>query len=321
MKEVFLGIDTSCYTTSCALVDKDGNLLGEARKLLEVPLGKRGLQQSQMVFQHTRALPTLIKQLPGLRQYKLSGIGVSGFPRRELDSYMPAFLVGKGQGETLAHLAEVPLYVFSHQENHVLAALRELGHIPQESFLALHLSGGTTEVLFCEPEGHFFKTSLLGGGDDLNAGQFVDRVGVAMGLPFPAGPSLEALASSGEVSKPLPVAVKEGHISFGGPCSEAMRRLEKGVSHEEVAASVFTCIAASLEKMLAYHMDKYNVKCLIAVGGVMSNQYLRRRLACFMARRQGFVYFASPKYSGDNASGVAYGAAMLFAAGFKEFNF
>ena len=57
MKAYYLGIDTSCYTTSCAIVDESGNLLGEARKILEVADGKRGLQQSNMVFQHTRVLP------------------------------------------------------------------------------------------------------------------------------------------------------------------------------------------------------------------------------------------------------------------------
>ena len=80
----YLGIDTSCYTTSCAIVDEHGQLIKESRKLLEVPQGKRGLQQSQMVFQHTRALSSLIETLP--LDEPIAGIGVSGFPRREEDS-------------------------------------------------------------------------------------------------------------------------------------------------------------------------------------------------------------------------------------------
>ena len=81
----YLGIDTSCYTTSCAIVDEEGRLVQEVRKLLEVPQGKRGLQQSQMVFQHTRALGELIQSLH--LDQPISAIGVSGFPRREEDSY------------------------------------------------------------------------------------------------------------------------------------------------------------------------------------------------------------------------------------------
>mgnify|MGYP001232270515 FL=1 len=97
MKRYYLGIDTSCYTTSCAIVDSDFHIVGEARKILEVKLGERGLQQSNMVFQHTKALPKLMSELP---QVPIRGIGVSGFPRREERSYMPAFMVGLGQGQT-----------------------------------------------------------------------------------------------------------------------------------------------------------------------------------------------------------------------------
>ena len=73
--KVYLGLDTSCYSTSCALVNESGELIGQARKLLDVKSGERGLQQSQMVFQHTRALPDLIEQLPSGVQ--LAGIGVT----------------------------------------------------------------------------------------------------------------------------------------------------------------------------------------------------------------------------------------------------
>ena len=64
MKRYYLGIDTSCYTTSCAIIDSDFQIVGEARKILEVKQGERGLQQSNMVFQHTKALPKLISGFP-----------------------------------------------------------------------------------------------------------------------------------------------------------------------------------------------------------------------------------------------------------------
>lgn len=176
----YLGIDTSCYTTSCALVDEDGRLVQEVRKLLEVPQGKRGLQQSQMVFQHTRALGELIQSLH--LEQPISAIGVSGFPRREEDSYMPAFLVGLNTAQSLGHCLQVPVHVFSHQENHIWAALREIGEIPEGPFLSLHLSGGTSEFVLCEriyKSG--FKVQIVGGSDDIAGGQLVDRLGVLMG--------------------------------------------------------------------------------------------------------------------------------------------
>lgn len=371
MKAAFLGIDTSCYTTSCALVDESGALLGEERKLLTVKPGRRGLQQSEMVFQHTRALPQLIEQLPA--QYTLCGIGVSAFPRREENSYMPAFLVGRGLAQSMAHMMQVPLYEFSHQENHILAACREMGHIINEPFYSLHVSGGTTELMYCVPNSKgLFHTELAAGSIDLHGGQFVDRMGVALGLPFPAGPHLEraarelfpdakayAYAGEGLDGKPiasntatlatqsmggtvdevkgefieatmgktladdaissrsfrsLPIAVKQGQMSFGGPCSEAQRRLARGeYTTATMGMAVFQCISLSMVRFLRFYQKQRPAKHLIAVGGVMCNYYLRQALEDYGLKHRINIHFASPLYSSDNATGVAYGASILQA--------
>lgn len=321
-KVAFLGIDTSCYTTSCALVGKEGELLAESRRLLKVKPGRRGLQQSEMVFQHTRALPELIETLP-LDTYAIQGIGVSAFPRREEDSYMPAFLVGHGMGRSLSHALQVPLYEFSHQENHILAAVCDLGGLLQEPFYSLHVSGGTTELLYCEPQGdELFTATLISGSIDLHGGQFVDRMGVALGLQFPAGPHLESLVRNAypdakrweeaPLDKPLPVAVKAGQMSFGGPCSEAMRRLERGeYEPAELGLAVFRCISESIVKFLTYYNKQKRAKHLIAVGGVMCNYYLRQALCDYGVKEGVQLHFADPKYSSDNATGVAYGASLF----------
>ena len=312
MKRYYLGIDTSCYTTSCAIIDSDFHIVGEARKLLEVKPGERGLQQSNMVFQHTKALPKLMLELP---QVPISGIGVSGFPRREENSYMPAFMVGLGQGETLSHILNVPLHIFAHQENHILAALRDLEHIPTEPFLALHLSGGTTELVYCHYQGEgIFESQIVGGSKDLQGGQYVDRIGVAMGLPFPAGKHLEALALQTTEYEPLPSSVKDGWISFAGPCSAAMRRTSEAMSDTDkanLARAVFTSMGNALEKMITYHIKEKPVHTLIAVGGVMSNSLLRKRMETYCKRNHMTLHVAQPQYSVDNATGNAFGAAYL----------
>ena len=312
MKRYYLGIDTSCYTTSCAIIDSDFHILGEARKLLEVKPGERGLQQSNMVFQHTKTLPKLMLELP---QVPISGIGVSGFPRREENSYMPAFMVGLGQGETLSHMLNVPLHIFAHQENHILAALRDLEHIPTEPFLALHLSGGTTELVYCHYQGEgIFESHIIGGSKDLQGGQYVDRIGVAMGLPFPAGEHLESLALQTTEYDPLPSSMKDGWISFAGPCSAAIRRINKTMSDldkSNLARAVFTSMGNALEKMITYHIKEKPVHTLIAVGGVMSNSLLRKRIETYCKRNHMTLHVAQPQYSVDNATGNAFGAAYL----------
>ena len=239
MKRYYLGIDTSCYTTSCAIIDSDFHIVGEARKLLEVKSGERGLQQSNMVFQHTKALPKLISELP---QLPISGIGVSGFLDVRKIPILPAFMVGLGYGQSLSHMMNVPLQVFAHQENHILAALRELKTIPKDPFLALHLSGGTTELVYCHYKGEgIFESHTIGGSKDLQGGQYVDRIGVAMGLPFPAGKHLEALALQTTEYEPLPSSMKAGWISFAGPCSAAMRRINETMSDLDKSNLASSC--------------------------------------------------------------------------------
>ncbi len=276
-------------------------------------MGGRGLAQSNMVFQHTKALPMLIKKLP---QLPISAIAVSAFPRREEDSYMPAFLVGKGMAESLGHMMDCPVYYTSHQENHILAAMRGLEPITTPYF-GLHVSGGTTELLYGEMAADGTTTmQCIGGSSDLHAGQFVDRVGVAMGLPFPAGPHMETLAKEGIVERPFKLSLKDGAISFSGPASEAARRIERGdVIPENMAREVFACITRGLVKLLDHYWKIYHPPVLIAVGGVMSNTFLREGLEDWAQKKRVRVIFAEPRYSSDNASGNAYGAKLFYEKG------
>ena len=174
LKKVFLGIDTSCYTTSVAMLDEAGELLGEARQILSVKPGRCGLQQSEMVFQHTRNLPRLMEEavgqvlglakaelqareahgdsaigFSGLAQagYELAAIGVSGYPRPLENSYMPAFLAGLSVARSMAAVTGAQLHIISHQENHLEAGVWSAGGPNAARFLLLHASGGTTDVL------------------------------------------------------------------------------------------------------------------------------------------------------------------------------
>jgi len=180
--DVFLGIDTSCYTTSLCLVDSQYGVVADERQILSVRAGGRGLSQSEMVYQHVRNLPALTENLaPYLAGNTIRAVAVTDKPRRRADSYMPAFLSGLGCARALAAVLGVPLYRISHQENHLLAVLRTAGHIDGTAFRALHLSGGTTELLLARPDADGLDITRTGGTSDISAGQFIDRVGVALG--------------------------------------------------------------------------------------------------------------------------------------------
>jgi N6-L-threonylcarbamoyladenine synthase len=246
MRVATLGLDTSCYTTSAALVI-GGILAYDGRAPLQVSKGHVGLRQSEALFQHVRNLPRLIEAAcDGARREScdIVAVAASAWPRRVEGSYMPVFLASAGYGRALAAALGVPFLETSHQEGHVAAARWSSGLKPDGGYLALHLSGGTTELLSVKSR---FQLELLGATDDLNAGQFVDRVGVALGLSFPAGPDLERLAGGGEPGRvSLPVAVRGLRVSFSGPCSAAMREIDSGARPAVATSNEYSSLPCCL---------------------------------------------------------------------------
>lgn len=309
----FLGIDTSCYTTSAAVYDSSGEPAGEERIVLFVKEGNRGLSQSQMVFQHTRNLPVILQKLSPLLQ-DIKGIGVSSFPRRRADSYMPAFLVGKGAAFSLAAALHVPVYEFSHQENHALAAISKHPSLWGKPFYMMHMSGGTMDVLSALWQGECMEITTLMDSKDITAGQLIDRVGVALGLHFPCGKELEKLALAGHHTYHIPRSAVKGAFSFSGPETKVQRDIASGqYAREDIAEGVLEHIGKALDKELS--ACPFENRPFIAVGGVMANKYLRSRVEEIMEKKGIKVYFADVETSSDNATGNAFGAYMRAALG------
>ena len=318
--ELFLGIDTSCYTTSLAVVNSEGNLLSEARRLLVTPKGGRGLAQNEAVFQHVNNLPELFAQIyADVSAMDLRGIAASVRPRPVEGSYMPVFRVAGSYGRSLSAILGVPFIAASHQEGHLAAGLWSAQGPDEKKFLAVHLSGGTTELLCVETingsenNDNVFEISLMGGTSDLHAGQFVDRVGVALGLTFPAGPQLEQLAKEGQQvdvqgdSVSIPSSVKGYQISFSGPETQALRLIERDTPKPLVARAVEKCIATTLEKVISNAVAYTGIKEVLVVGGVSANGFIREKLSGKLHQKSvgARMYFAAPGLSSDNAVGTA----------------
>ena len=306
MKPCYVGIATSNYTTSVALCDADGNIIANLKRPLPVKSGERGLRQSDAVFEHVRGLPELFGKLRDeyLTQYTPVGVGVSVTPRDAEGSYMPCFLSGKAAAVAFAAGLGVPVCEFSHQSGHIMAALYSAGRmdlLSSERFIAFHVSGGTTEALLVTPRENGFDVELVGATDDINAGQAIDRVGVAMGLDFPCGASLEALASEygGKIHK-HPVCVRDGVCSLSGVENIAEGLYKKTGDAAEVAAFVFDFIGSTLARMCEDITAKYGKMPIVFAGGVMSNKIMREKLS-----RQGDAYFSEAQFSADNAAGIA----------------
>ena len=306
MRQVVVGLDTSCYTTSAAAVTADGQVVASCRKLLPVKLGERGLRQSEGVFIHVRQLPERLEELREfIRGDEIVAVCASSRPRDEEESYMPVFQVGDAQARGLAAMLGVPCFSSTHQRGHVAAAMVDSGIAPGD-LLAVHLSGGTTELLSLRGE----ALTLLGGTLDLHAGQVVDRVGVALGLPFPAGPHLEKLALQGHAEARLPVSMAEGGLRchLSGAESQAQRWIASGaLSVEDIAMEVYDLLARTVARLILAGAAKTGIRQVLIAGGVASSA-LFRRLVTERIRKsdRGLrVCFGKPEYSGDNAVGAA----------------
>lgn len=330
--ELVLGIDTSAYTTSVAAVTLDGTVVADLRTVLSVPEGRRGLRQSEAVFQHVNNLPPLLERAAAAAGKAPAAVAASVSPRSHPDSYMPVFRVGHGAARALAAWHGVRFVAVSHQDGHVWAGLwsaRPFEWADVDDVIVMHASGGTTELLRAtrrkDPtSSSSWDVQPLSASEDLYAGQFVDRAGVRLGLPFPAGPHLERLAAAGDPNAaPLSVAVHGTRLSFSGPDAAAQRLTERGVPAAHVAAAVQECLAESLARWSVNVLREHRIGAaaphgdepprrplFLGVGGVMANGRLRARLREALADLDIDCVFAAPRYSVDNAVGVALAAAM-----------
>lgn len=305
MKRFYIGIDTSNYTTSCALFEaKECRLYSNVKRLLTVSEGARGLRQSDAVFAHVKNLPSVTAEaLADISPDCLAAVGVSATPRDAEGSYMPCFLAGEAAASTLANASKRPLHRFSHQAGHVMAAVYSSSSpdLLSREFIAFHVSGGTTELLYVKPKTVGFDIEKLGGTADLNAGQAIDRVGVMMGLGFPCGPRMEEFALANTEGLPKPrLSVKGCECNLSGVENRAEKLLSEGHSKEFVSAYVLDFIGRTLIELTKSALDGRDIPVLYA-GGVMSNSIIKD-----MIKKHGFdARFAEPRFSSDNAAGTA----------------
>ncbi len=299
-EKLIIAFDTSNYTTSCAVCDLDGNVISNLKLPLPVGAGERGLRQSEALFHHVNRLPDLLSSLDV--KGDIVAVGYSAAPREVEGSYMPCFLAGRAAASSIAKANNIPLYSFSHQNGHIMAAMYSAGKLDllSKEFYAFHVSGGTTEVLFVQPDNKLIISSKnIGGTLDLNAGQVIDRVGVLMGLSFPCGKALETLAADyrGKID-PYKVSVKGIECNLSGVENKAAALFEATNDKNRVAAFVINAIKKTLIKITENLFEERGRLPVIYAGGVMSCSLIKKDLSCYGS-------FSSPEFSSDNAAGCA----------------
>ena len=300
---MFLGIDTSNYTTSAAVL-KDG-IIENQKIMLSVKSGERGLRQSDAVFQHTVNLPDIMERLD---LSDIEAVGVSDRPRNTEGSYMPCFLPGVSAATAVSKASGVPLFKTSHQVGHILAALYSCNKLDliKNDFIAFHLSGGTTEALLVSPDkDEIIKAEIISQSLDLKAGQAIDRTGVMLGMSFPCGKELDFASKHSVKEYKIKPTIIDGNCSLSGIENKAKKMIDENESKEDIAKFVLTYVANTVLSMLDCITDKYGEMPIVFSGGVSSNSLLKETIL-----NKYDANFALPEFSLDNAAGVAIYASM-----------
>lgn len=311
MKKYILGIDTSAYTTSCALVDYEGNILYNLKKNLEVPEGQKGLRQETAVFMHLNNLPDLINSI-NIDFSEIGIISVSAFPRSVENSYMPVFVVGKNFAKTLSKSIGAKYIEYSHQENHISAALIDTYKIYnycKNNILAIHISGGTSEFLISNKISHGFNANIVGGSMDITFGQLIDRIGVYYNFKFPCGQSMQEFLENSNynldnIKMIMPKVSGNEFINLSGVENYYKKLIdEKKHDEETIIYSLFNYVGKCIVNIINNISDNYKFERIIISGGVSANKYIRSYISNACSTYD--IIFPKNELSADNSVGNA----------------
>ena len=297
---MFLGLDTSNYTTSAAIFGED--IASNVSRLLDVKPGELGLRQSDALFHHVQRLPGIVEQLfDGSRRHMIRAVAASTRPRAVAGSYMPCFLAGESLGRCLAKTLDVPFYAFSHQQGHIAASLWSAGRLDlmQTPHLAWHLSGGTTELLLVEPDEKNVTAKKIGGTTDISAGQVIDRAGKLLSLQFPSGREMDRLSRESQCKEKFSVKLNGLSFSFSGLENKVDAFHSAGNGTQDTAAYTINSVVDAIVRTTKEARKQFPGLEVVFSGGVASNQMLRERCTAFAP------VFAAPEFSTDNAMGIA----------------
>ncbi|MEE9351809.1 MAG: tRNA (adenosine(37)-N6)-threonylcarbamoyltransferase complex transferase subunit TsaD [Thiotrichaceae bacterium] len=312
-----LGIESSCDESGVALYDTDKGLLAhELYSQVELHAEYGGVVPELASRDHIRKITPLIKSILASKDLSLAdldGIGYTAGP-----GLIGALLVGASIGRSLAWGLGIPAVAVHHMEGHLLAPMLEETQ-PEFPFVALLVSGGHTMLVEVKSIGDY---TILGESLDDAAGEAFDKTAKMLGLGYPGGPVLAALAEEGKAGIykfPRPMVDRPGlDFSFSGLKTFTMNTWNKSEKTQQDKANIARAFQDAV-------VDTLFIKCrraleqtgctnLVIAGGVGANKHLREKLATLKAK----VSFPRLEFCTDNGAMIAYAGAMRLKAGQLE---
>ncbi len=319
-----LGIESSCDETGVALVDAAGQgvpqLLAQAlHSQVDMHQAYGGVVPELASRDHIRRVLPLTRQVLADAGCSLQDIDLVGYTRGP--GLAGALLVGAGVAVALAEALQRPALGVHHLEGHLLSPFLSADP-PQFPFVALLVSGGHTQLMRVDGVGRY---ALLGETIDDAAGEAFDKSAKLLGLSYPGGPALSALARQGRADAfelPRPLLHKPNlDFSFAGLKTAVAVRLAKlaapisDTQRADMAASVQAAIVDVLCAKSLRALQTTGLKRLVVAGGVGANASLRQRLDADCRRVGARVHYPEPALCTDNGAMIALAAAMRWQAG------
>jgi len=323
-----LGIETSCDETGVAVYDTEAGLLSHALySQVKLHADYGGVVPELASRDHVRKILPLIQQAldeAGTKPEQLDGIAYTAGP-----GLIGALLVGASVGRSLAFGWNIPAIGVHHMEGHLLAPMLEETS-PEMPFLALLVSGGHTQLVQVDAVG---KYTLLGESVDDAAGEAFDKTAKLLGLDYPGGPRLAAMATQGEAGRfnfPRPMTAKPGlDFSFSGLKTAAATAISDqqvlaeaagraGIDEQtqaDIARAFQDAVVDTLVIKCQRALKQTGLKRLVVAGGVSANTRLREALAATMMKQGGEVFYPRAEFCTDNGAMIAFAGAYRLAAG------
>ena len=318
---IVLGIETSCDETGVALYAADRGLLGHAL-YSQIDLHARygGVVPELASRDHVRKLLPLVRQVLDISEIDkkdISGVAYTAGP-----GLVGALLVGATTGRSLAWTWEVPAIGVHHMEGHLLAPMLE-PEPPDFPFLALLVSGGHTLLVEVEGIGDY---RVLGDSVDDAVGEAFDKTATLLGLSYPGGPALAALALQGDATRfrfPRPMTDRPGlDFSFSGLKTFALNTWRTSGQSEQDRADIARAFEEAVVDTMVIKcrraVAQTGLKTLVIAGGVGANRRLRERLGELMTAEGGRVCYPRLEFCTDNGAMIAYAGYRRLQAGQHE---
>lgn len=317
MKDIYiLAIESSCDETSIAIV-KNGvevitNIVSSQINVHELFGGVVPEIASRMHIENITIVLDQALKTSGMSMNDIDAIAVTYGP-----GLIGSLLVGLQAAKTLSFIYNKPLVPVHHIAGHIYA--NNIGKAMNFPLISLVVSGGHTELVLMK-ENYSFE--YIGGTLDDAVGECYDKVARVIGLAYPGGPKLDALAHTGidSYNLPLPLDDDSYNFSFSGLKSSVINlkhnEEQRGnkINDANLAASFQNRVIKILTKKTMKALKKYNVDNLIIAGGVSANKGLRDEFKKLCDENNINLSIPDLKYCTDNA-------AMIGAAGYYAYKF